>query len=185
VVWVGRDLKANAVSTPCCELLATHQIRLPRIPPNLASNASRDGSWRSALGYSLSNPWALRCQMLCRSLFRPAMGSNFTPPEWEALVPLPPACAAEHSASRQTSFKNVNRNKSSSSPNPEAFSSRVGPCFRITQLPVPPSSWLPRRSHCSNMSSLLGANELASCKQNLGVVLGEFTPRSNSKQQSA
>lgn len=48
----------------------------------------------------------------------------------------------------------------------------------------PPSSWLPHRSHYKNMSSLLGANELASSKQNLGVVLGEFTPGISSKWQS-
>ena len=30
--------------------VATHQLRLPRIPPNLALNASRDGASAASLG---------------------------------------------------------------------------------------------------------------------------------------
>jgi len=36
MVWVGRDLKAHPVPTPCCGLVASHQLRLLRAPSNLA-----------------------------------------------------------------------------------------------------------------------------------------------------
>jgi len=44
MVWVGRDLKAHPDPTPCGGLGATHQLRLPRAPSNLALRTSRDGA---------------------------------------------------------------------------------------------------------------------------------------------
>jgi len=44
MAWAGRDLEAHPVPTPCHGLVATHQIRLPRAPSNLALKASRDGA---------------------------------------------------------------------------------------------------------------------------------------------
>jgi len=41
--WVGRELKAHPVPTPCHGLAAPHQLRLPRAPSNLALSTSRDG----------------------------------------------------------------------------------------------------------------------------------------------
>lgn len=96
---------------------------------------------------------------------------------------------AKCSAQAQTQLKNANKNKSSTA-------QAGAPVLSEVPLPLgwvqavkhpsswfPPSSWLPHRSHYRNMSSLLGANELASSKQNLGVVLGEFTPGIPSKWQ--
>ena len=42
--WVGRDLKAYPVPTPCHELVAPHQIRLPRAPSCLALNTFKGGT---------------------------------------------------------------------------------------------------------------------------------------------
>lgn len=44
LAWAGRDNKAHPIPTPYCCLVTTHQIRLPKAPYNLASNASRDGA---------------------------------------------------------------------------------------------------------------------------------------------
>jgi len=44
MAWVGRDLKDHVVPTPCHRLVATHQLRLPRAPSNLALSTSRDGA---------------------------------------------------------------------------------------------------------------------------------------------
>lgn len=45
---VGKDIKAHLAPTPCCELAATHRVRLPRA--NLASTTSRDGALTVSLG---------------------------------------------------------------------------------------------------------------------------------------
>jgi len=42
MAWVGRDLKAQPVSTPCHDLVATYQLRLPRAPSNMALGPPRD-----------------------------------------------------------------------------------------------------------------------------------------------
>ena len=42
--WVGRELKAHPVPTPCHGLAAPHQLRLPRAPSNPALGTSRDGA---------------------------------------------------------------------------------------------------------------------------------------------
>lgn len=107
----------------------------------------------------------------------------------ESLTPASPR-GAKCSAQAQTQLKNANKNKSSTA-------QAGAPVLTEVPLPLgwvhavkqpsawfPPSSWLPHHSHYKNMSSLLGANELASSKQNLGVVLGEFTPGISSKWQS-
>ena len=48
--WVERDLKDHQVPTPCCGLVATHQIRLPRAP-SMVLGTCRDGT-PTALGSS-------------------------------------------------------------------------------------------------------------------------------------
>ena len=47
MAWVGRDIKAPPVPTPCCGLVVTHCIRLRRAPSSLAS---RDGASTAFLG---------------------------------------------------------------------------------------------------------------------------------------
>jgi len=42
--WVGGDLKAHPVPTPCHGLDAHHQTRLLRAPSNLTLSTSRDGA---------------------------------------------------------------------------------------------------------------------------------------------
>jgi len=42
MVGVEKDLKAHLVPTSCHGLVATHQIRMPGAPSNLALNASTD-----------------------------------------------------------------------------------------------------------------------------------------------
>jgi len=51
MVWVERDLKAHPVLTPLLVgRAATHQLRLPSAPSNLAMNASGDGASTASLG---------------------------------------------------------------------------------------------------------------------------------------
>ena len=44
MVWVGMDLKAHPAPGPAVGRAAAHQLRLPRVPSNLALSASRDGT---------------------------------------------------------------------------------------------------------------------------------------------
>jgi len=51
MVLVGGDLKVHPVPAPCVVgRAATHQIRLPRAPSNLALDTSRDGAPTASLG---------------------------------------------------------------------------------------------------------------------------------------
>jgi len=43
MVWVRTDLEDHLVPTPAMVRAATHQLRLPRAPSNLALSATRDG----------------------------------------------------------------------------------------------------------------------------------------------
>ena len=47
--WVGRNLKDHLVPTACHGLVVSHQIRLPRAPPNLALSTYRDGASTASL----------------------------------------------------------------------------------------------------------------------------------------
>ena len=46
--WVGRDLKDHQFQLPCCGMVASHQIRLPRALSSLASSTS--GKVHTSLG---------------------------------------------------------------------------------------------------------------------------------------
>ena len=48
--WVGRDHEAHPVPITCYELIAPHQLRLPRAPSSLALSTSRDGAPTASLG---------------------------------------------------------------------------------------------------------------------------------------
>mgnify|MGYP001853022146 CR=1 FL=1 len=50
MAYVGKDLNDHWTPTPCHELVATHQLRLPKASSSPALNPSRDGALTAALG---------------------------------------------------------------------------------------------------------------------------------------
>jgi len=52
MAWVGRDLKDHLAPDSFYELVAIHQLRLPRAPSNLALDTPREWGPHSSLGSS-------------------------------------------------------------------------------------------------------------------------------------